>query len=183
MKFIILLLGATIASINVAQAQNFFTKNGMVSFFSKSPLENISAVNNQVVSVLNTATGDIKFSVIIKGFKFRKALMQEHFNENYMESEKYPKANFNGTITDINKVDFSKDGDHNVTVSGDLVMHGITNKITAPAIITVKAGKFIATSSFPVLLADYDISIPKVVENNISKSIELKVNCSYEPKS
>lgn len=181
MKWIISLLLAT--AINSVQAQNYFTKNGQISFFSKSPLEDISANNNQVVSVLNSASGDIKFSVIIKGFQFKKALMQEHFNENYMESEKYPKASFSGTITDISKIDVSKNGDYKVTVSGDLTIHGITKKITAPANISVKAGKLNSTAVFNVLLADYNISIPKVVENNIAKTIEVTVDCDYEPKS
>ncbi|MBC7690022.1 MAG: YceI family protein, partial [Aquabacterium sp.] len=90
MNRIIFLLGVSFAVINTSVAQNYFTKNGMLSFFSKSALENITAVNNQVVSVLNTTTGETKFSMTIKGFKFKKALMQEHFNENYMESDKYP---------------------------------------------------------------------------------------------
>ncbi|MEO7767100.1 MAG: YceI family protein [Ferruginibacter sp.] len=183
MKRIIFLLGAGIAFIPVAHAQNYFTKNGMISFFSKSPLENIGAFNNQVVSVLNAKTGELKLSVMINGFQFKKALMQEHFNENYMESEKYPKAIFNGTVQDINKIDFSKDGEYSATASGDLTIHGVTKKITAPVVIAVKSGKPAGTASFNVLLADYNISIPKVVENNISKSIEIKINCNYEPKS
>ncbi|MCW3111521.1 MAG: YceI family protein [Segetibacter sp.] len=183
MKRIILLLLAAIAFTSVTHAQTYFTKNGMISFFSKSSLENISASNNQVVSVLNTKTGEIKFSVMINGFQFKKALMQEHFNENYMESEKYPKALFSGTIADISSVDLTKDGDYPVTANGDLTLHGVTKKITAPAVLTVKSGKLTGTTSFNVLVADYNIGIPKVVENNISKSIEIKVNCNYEPKS
>ena len=109
--------------------------------------------------------------------------MQDHFNENYMESEKYPKASFSGTVTDISKVDFSKNGDYRVTVSGDLTIHGVTKKITSPATIVVNAGKLNSNAVFNVLLADYNISVPKVVENNISKTIEVKVNCIYEPKS
>ena len=182
MKRIIFLLGVSFAVLNTSAAQNYFTKNGMLSFFSKSALENITAVNNQVVSVLNTTTGETKFSAIIKGFKFKKALMQEHFNENYMESDKYPKATFSGTITDPGKISFTKDGDYNVNVSGDLAMHGVTKKISAPTTITVRSGKLTGTSTFTVLLADYNISVPKLVENNIAKSIEIKVNCSYEPK-
>ncbi len=182
MKRISLLACACVTLLNMAHAQNFFTKNGMVSFFSKSPLENISAVNNQVVSVLNTATGDIKFSIIIKGFQFKKALMQEHFNENYMESEKFPKATFTGIITDISKVDLTKNGDYPINVSGDLMIHGVTKKITTPAVIAVNSGKFTSNATFRVLLSDYNIHIPKLVENNISKIIEIKVDCNYEPK-
>lgn len=108
--------------------------------------------------------------------------MQEHFNENYMESDKYPKATFSGTITDPGKVSFTKDGDYKVNVNGDLAMHGVTKKITVPTTFTIKSGKLTGSSTFTVLLADYNISVPKIVENNIAKSIEIKVNCSYEPK-
>lgn len=182
MKRISLLACTCIALLNMAHAQNFFTKNGTISFFSKSPLENISAVNNQVVSILNTSTGDIRFSIIIKGFQFKKALMQEHFNENYMESEKFPKATFTGTIADISKVNFTKDGDYSINVSGDMMIHGVTKKISTPAFIAVKSGKFTSNATFRILLSDYNISTPKLVENNISKTIEIKVSCNYEPK-
>ncbi len=165
-----------------ASAQNFVTKNGKISFFSKTDIENIDAVNNQVMSVIAPQTGSIAFSVLINGFLFKKALMQEHFNENYMESGKYPKASFKGAITDMSKVDFNKDGSYNVTVTGDLNMHNITNKITLPAVIVVKGGKVSASTSFKVKLDDYKISVPKVVENNISKTIDLKVDCNYEAR-
>ena len=108
--------------------------------------------------------------------------MQEHFNENYMESATYPKAIFKGTIKDISKLDLTKDGNYAVSVSGDLTMHGVANKVTVPGTIAVKAGKMNATATFNVLLADYKISIPKVVESNISKTIEIKVDCNYEPR-
>ena len=108
--------------------------------------------------------------------------MQEHFNENYMESEKYPKANFSGAITDISKVLFTKDGKYNVTTTGNLTMHGVTKKITALTTIMVKDGALTGTSSFVVLLADYNISIPRIVESNISKFIEIQINCSYRQK-
>lgn len=165
-----------------AGAQNFITKNGKVSFFSKTDVENIDAVNNQAVSVINSQTGAVNFSLLVNGFLFKKALMQEHFNENYMESAKYPKATFKGTIVDMSKVDFKKDGSYNVTVSGDLFMHNITNKITAPATIVVKGNTLSANSTFKVKLDDYKISVPSVVQNNISKTIELKVDCTYEAR-
>ena len=169
------MLGVCIAAINISVAQNYFTKNGMISFYSKSPLENITAVSNQVVSVINTTTGETRFSVTINGFKFRKALMQVHFNENYMESEKYPKAIFAGTITNPGSVAFTKDGEYKASVSGDLTMHGVTKKITAPTVITVKGGKFDGNSTFTVLLADYNISIPAVVADKINKAIAVTI--------
>lgn len=182
MKNLFLILALTMAIGTTANAQNFFTKNGKLSFFSKTAMENIEAANNQAVSVLNTKTGDIAFSVLINGFLFKKSLMQEHFNENYMESATYPKATFKGSVKDISKLDLTKDSNYPVSVSGDLTMHGVTNKVTVPGTIAVKGGKMNATATFIVMLADYKISIPKVVESNISKSIEIKVDCNYEPK-
>jgi hypothetical protein len=182
MKNIFLIFATSFLLSFSADAQNFITKNGKISFFSKTDVEDISAVNNQVVSVLTPKTASIAFSVLINGFLFKKALMQEHFNENYMESAKYPKASFKGTITDITKVDFTKDGSYNVTVTGDLTMHNVTNKITVPAVILVKGKTISANTSFKVKLDDYKIAVPKLVENNISKTIDLKVDCNYEAR-
>jgi hypothetical protein len=180
MKTLYLILVTSLFLSSTAAAQNYITKNGKISFFSKTDIEDISAVNNQAVSVLTPKTASIAFSVLINGFLFKKALMQEHFNENYMESAKYPKATFKGTITDISKVNFSKDGTYNVTVTGDLNMHNVTNKVTVPAVIQVKAGKISANTLFKVKLDDYKITVPKIVEGNISKTIEIKVDCNYE---
>lgn len=181
-KNILLVAAFLMAGGFSAMAQKVYTKNGTISFFSKAPLENISADNNQVMSVLNQQTGEMQFSVIIKSFKFKKALMEEHFNENYLESDKYPKAGFKGNITDISKVNFSKDGTYNVTVTGDLNIHGVTNKVTAPGTILVKNGIASASSKFTVKLADYKISIPKLVKDNIAENVEISVDCDYNQK-
>jgi polyisoprenoid-binding protein YceI len=167
---------------NAAVAQKYFTKNGNISFFSATDLENIKADNNQVMSVLNVATGELQFSVLVKSFHFKKALMEEHFNENYLESDKFPKSTFKGAVADISKVNFSKDGSYPVTVSGDLSMHGVTQKITTAGNISISGGKITGTAVFKVALADYNISVPKVVENNISKTIEITINCLYDQK-
>ncbi len=182
MKNLILIFAAIVTLNCTATAQNHITKNGKVSFFSKTDIENIDAVNNQAMSVLNTQNGDIVFSILINGFLFKKALMQEHFNENYMESTKFPKGSFKGSITDISKVNFNKDGTYNVSVKGDLNLHGETKNITVPAVIQVKAKKISANATFNVSVDDFKISIPKVVENNISKTIEIKVDCNYEAR-
>lgn len=108
--------------------------------------------------------------------------MEEHFNENYMESDKYPKAIFKGQVSDISKVDFNKEGSYAVAVNGDLTMHGVTNKITVPGTISIKSGLISAISSFKVKLADYKISIPKIVKDNIAESIDISVNCNYTQK-
>ena len=182
MKNLFLIFAALLIINCTASAQSYMTKNGKISFFSKTDIENIDAVNNQAVSVLNTQNGEIAFSVLVNGFLFKKALMQEHFNENYMESAKYPKAGFKGTINDLTKIDFKKDGAYNVSVTGDLTMHNITNKVTVPAVIQVKAGKISANAVFNTKLDDYKIAVPKVVENNISKTIEVKIDCNYEAR-
>ena len=163
-------------------AQKLYTKNGSVSFFSASPLENISANNNQVMSVLTLPTGDLQFSVLIKSFHFKKSLMEEHFNENYMESDKYPKASFKGKINDLSKANFTKDGVYTVEVSGDLTMHGVTNKISTPGTITVRSGVITAAADFKLKLADYKISIPKIVKDNIAEVIDIKLSCLYDQK-
>jgi polyisoprenoid-binding protein YceI len=175
MKKIMIALLLTAAAGNL-YAQKYMTRTGKISFFSSTPVENIEAFNNEVASVLDAKSGDLVFQVPIKSFKFEKALMQEHFNENYMESDKYPKAEFKGKVADISKVNFSKDGTYNVTTSGKLTIHGVTKDVSIPGTITVKGKQVTANSEFKVKTADYNISIPKLVEGKIAKEIEVTVN-------
>ncbi|MBC7934779.1 MAG: YceI family protein [Rhizobacter sp.] len=181
MKNIFFFIIPAIISLQVS-AQKVYTKNGNISFFSKTALENISADNNQVTAILNQQTGELQFSVLIKAFHFKKALMEEHFNENYMESDKYPKATFKGSIADGSKINFTKDGNYPVTVNGDLSIHGVSNKVSVPGTISIKSGVVASVSSFNVKLADYKISIPKIVKDNIAETINITVNCNYTQK-
>lgn len=164
-------------------AQLYFTKNGYISFFSSTVMEDIKADNNQVISIVNTATGEIQFSLLNNAFHFKKALMEEHFNEDYIESAKYPKSTFKGTISNLKDMDLSKDGVYNITVSGNLSIHGITKAVSVPGKLTVKAGSISATSVFKIKPKDYSMKIPAGVKNNIAESVELTVNCSYEKKN
>lgn len=164
-------------------AQLYFTKNGFISFFSSTTMEDIKADNNQVISILNAATGELQFSLLNNAFHFKKALMEEHFNEDYIESAKYPKSTFKGIITNIKEVDLGKDGVYNVLVSGNLNIHGVTKPVSVTAKITVKNGSISATAVFRVSPKDYNISIPATVKNNISQTIELTVSCNYEKKN
>jgi len=164
-------------------AQLYFTKNGYISFFSSTVLEDIKADNNQVISIVNTATGDMQFSLLTNAFHFKKALMEEHFNEDYIESGKYPKSTFKGTISNLKDVNFGKDGVYNVTVSGSLSIHGVTKEVSVPGKLTVKAGNISATSAFKIKPKDYNIKIPSAVKNNIAETVELTVTCNYEKKS
>ena len=179
----IVFIAATLSCFFISvSAQKVYTKNGNISFFSTAPMENITADNNQVMSVLNIQNGELLFSVLIKGFRFKKSLMEEHFNENYMESDKFPKASFKGNITDQSKINYSKDGNYVVNVSGDLTIHGITKKVSAPGNISVKSGVVSAISKFNVKLSDYNISIPGIVKDKIAETIEISVSCSYDQK-
>ena len=165
------------------QAQKYFTKGGRIDFdaTATSSPEKIQAVNRTVTCVMDAANGNIQFAVLVKGFTFERALMQEHFNENYMESEKFPKSEFKGTIANNASVNYSKDGSYNVTVKGKLTIHGETREVEAPGKLVVQGGKIIATANFNVQLADYKISIPGVVADKINKSAKIDVTCNLEP--
>ena len=178
----ILVLILFITFIN-STAQSYFTKNGKVSFFSAAPFEDIKADNNQVISIINGSTGDIRFSLLNNAFHFKKSVMEVHFNESYMESSKYPKSSFKGRINDLSKVNFTTDGSYPVVVSGELTIHGVTNKVSISGTISVSGGVITGTSKFRVKLADYKISIPKVVKDNIAEVVDLDVSCVYEKKS
>lgn len=180
MKNIILLVVLFTITIT-AKAQVNFTRNGKITFFSKAPVENIEAINNEVSGFLDTKKGEFAFVVLIKSFKFQKALMEEHFNENYMESNTFPKASFKGNITDISKVNFDKDGTYPVNVKGDLTIHGVTKNVLAPGTITISQGKIGASSKFKIAVKDYNIKIPSTVINNIAENVEITVDCKYEP--
>jgi hypothetical protein len=172
------------ALINMmSYAQNIYmTRNGQASFFSKTPMENIEAVNNEVNSMINPITGEIVFAILVKGFRFEKALMEEHFNENYMESNKIPKSTFQGKIINLAKVDFTSDGSYPITVDGDLTIHGVKKHITPSGTLTVDNDKVTVMSSFLVKLADFNIERPALVTEKIAESVEIKIDCRYETK-
>src|SRR5437764_825671 len=121
------------------KAQFYYTKSARISFYSKAPLENIEALNKTAGCILNTKTGSIQFVVLIKGFEFPKALMQEHFNENYLESNKYPNGLFKGMITNNSEIDYGKPGTYPAKVKGELTIHGVTNEIETSGTISINA--------------------------------------------
>ncbi|WP_127129098.1 YceI family protein [Pseudoflavitalea rhizosphaerae] len=158
----------------------FFTRTGQISFSSKGILETIKAQNKTVTCVLDAQTGQIQFSVLMRGFEFKKALMQEHFNENYVESDKYPTAEFKGQISSP-LPDLSKDGSYPVNVKGKMTIHGITQELTTDGTLTVQQGNIKADAAFNILLSDYKIRIPSIVKNNLSNTVTIAVNCSLQP--
>src|SRR5688500_1588689 len=175
-----LILIVLVLSAQLAIGQKYFSKTGKISFHSDAPMEKIEAHNSTASTVLDAATGNVEWAVLIQGFKFEKALMQEHFNENYMESATYPKAKFKGKIDNLSSVNFKKDGDYNVNVSGQMEIHGVTKPVTATGVISVKGGAISAKSKFSVAVADYGIVIPKLVADNIAKTVDINVQADYQ---
>ena len=157
-------------------SQKYFTRNAEVSFFSEAPAENIEAQNRQVTCILNNENGEIAFSVQMKGFHFEKALMEEHFNENYIESHKYPKATFAGKILDFDKVDIAKEGMYKVIAEGNMTLHGIEKSMKADGELTVKDGQILLASKFNIKVADFKIAIPNAVIDKIAEVIEVSLN-------
>jgi YceI-like domain len=164
-----------------ANAQKYMTKNGFIGFFGHTPMEDIKADNNQVAGILDISTGDLVFQVLVKSFHFDRALMEEHFNENYMESDKIPKSIFKGKITNLSSVDVKKNGTYEVTVEGDLTIHDVTNKISVKGTIEVVSGGINANSKFTIVPEDYKINIPGLVREKIAKNLEVTVSLQYTP--
>jgi hypothetical protein len=167
--------------ILTVNAQKYMTKNGYIGFYSHTPMEDIKGDNNQVAGVLDTSTGEMVFQALIKSFHFDRALMEEHFNENYMESDKFPKSSFKGKITNLSAVNFAKPGTYDVIVEGDLTIRDATNKISTKGTIEVVAGGINANSKFNIVPEDYKISIPGVVREKINKNLEVTVTMKYTP--
>ena len=157
--------------------QNYMTKTGFIGFYSKTPLENVRAENNQVYAVLDPVSHHIAFAVLLKGFIFTKELMQEHFNENYVESDKYPKATFSGTCS--GDLDLNKEGTYQVVIKGDLSLHGVTKPIETTAQLDVKKDHIAGTSAFKLKPEDFNISIPGIVREKIASEISVKVQIDW----
>ena len=160
-------------------AQVYTVKEGNVSFFSEAPLENIEAHNANPGALINTSTREIAFIIPIRKFVFRKALMQEHFNEKYMESDKYPMATFKGKVNEA--VDLTKDGENKVTATGKMTIHGVERDLTCPGKLIVKNGEISLESDFNVQVKDYNISIPQLMFQNIAESIAVKIRILFIP--
>ena len=181
MKRIVLFLLMNMACFIGAKAQTYLTRNGNVSIYSHTPLEDIKAQNNEAVSILNAATGDLEFKIAVKSFHFPKAAMEEHFNsDDYMASEKFPKAGFKGKISNISSVNFSKDGVYNVTATGNLTIRDVTKPVTVQGTVSVKGGSVIVTSTINIKRKDYNVIGESFVQKKISETIEITVNCQYE---
>lgn len=173
MRKTILLTALLVSSIAVF-SQKYKTTTGSISFHSHAALEDIDAKNNQATALLDPSNGGLAFIVFIKSFEFDKSLMQDHFNDNYMNSDTYPKSTFEGSITNNHDVNYGKNGTYNVNVSGKLTIRGVTKDVSSAGTATVSGTSITLKSSFKIKLEDYGIKNDKV--KNISSDIEVTVN-------
>ncbi|SNR44760.1 YceI family protein [Hymenobacter mucosus] len=173
-----------IGGISTSQAQGkYMTQKGTVSFFSSSILEDIEAHTEQAAAVVDLQSHQIAFVIPIKSFQFKRTLMQEHFNENYMESDQLPKSTFKGKILDLDAAALAKGQSQRVTVEGDLTIHGITKHMTVAGALEQQKGTLMVNAYFSVAPADYGIEIPLLVRENIAKIVGIKVVMTCEAVS
>ncbi len=183
MKFntiLTIILLAACTSLSMAQ-DRYLTRSGSVKFFSTAPLEDIEAHTNKALSIIDIKKGEVAVDILIKSFEFEKKLMQEHFNENYMESDKYSKATFKGNYGSNENIANMVDGTYDVVAKGDLTIHGVKKAIETPVTITVSGGKLSANMVFMANVKEFGIKIPKVVVRNIAEEVEVTASFEYEP--
>ncbi len=158
-------------------SQVYLTRSGFVGFYSKMPLEDIRAENNQVFAAIDPGKKTLAFSLLLRGFMFTKQLMQDHFNENYVESDKYPKASFSGSYTGDLPPD--KDGVYKVTVKGNISLHNVTHPIETPATLEVKGGRILGQAEFKLKPEDFNIKIPSLVREKIAQEmrVDVRIDC------
>ncbi len=180
MKKILLLLSIVFGTATLYSQDLYKAIDGSIAFFSETPMENIDAVNKTLKALLNTKNGEMAFVVTNVGFVFDKPLMGEHFNENYMESDKYKVSIFKGKITET--IDYTKNGEHDVTVLGSLDVHGVSQERSITGKVLVKDGTIILNSNFDIKLKDHKIKIPKIVTENIAEFVNVKVNITLTQK-
>ncbi|PZO32176.1 MAG: hypothetical protein DCE86_08030 [Flavobacteriaceae bacterium] len=159
-----------------AKAQKYVTKNGNVKFEASVPsFEEVAAESKSTSAVLETSTGDFAALTLMKGFRFKVALMEEHFNENYVESDKYPKATFKGKIEDFDASQITAT-EKTVTISGDLTLHGKTKRVSSTAKISKSGTGFKITGNFIVKPEDFGIEIPKIVSKKVADKVTVDYN-------
>ena len=160
-------------------AQRMISKTGHVWFVSETGLETIEAHNYQVGTVMDASNGNLAFQALMRSFQFKKALMQEHFNEKYVESDKFPKATFKGQIQDFADLDLSKEGTYDVEVTGDLTIHGVTKAVSTPGKLSISEDGVQATAKFTIVLEEYEVDVPALYRSNIAENIDIQVDVTY----
>ncbi|MEN2281770.1 YceI family protein [Algoriphagus sp. SE2] len=156
----------------LTNAQTLYsTNNGQVSFYSDAPLEDIQAVNKTVASIINADNNEIAVQMRITDFDFPNKLMQEHFNENYLESEKYPTGVFKGKFKEA--LDLKTVGTYKATAEGTMTIHGVTKSVSIPGTIVSNGNQLKLDFKFPIKLEDYKIDIPTIVFNKIAEVVDV----------
>jgi polyisoprenoid-binding protein YceI len=172
----------TATAAAAAASSKFFTKTGKAYFSATSSMEKIEATTNKATAVIDLTAGKIEVKLLVKTFHFEKASMEEHFNENYMESGKYPNAGFVGDITDAKSVNLAKDGSYPVKVKGKLTMHNVSRDVETTATLTVKSGAVVsAKSELVAKMADFKIDIPGAVKEKIAKEAKISLDFALAP--
>ncbi len=177
MKFFYLVFFSLL--ITEAIGQKYTVEKGSASFFSHASIEDIAAKNEKVAGIFNAATGDVAFSIPIKEFVFAKSLMQEHFNEKYMESDKYPKSTFQGTVTGF---DSNVNQLQQAIAKGKLTIHGQTKDVEVPGTIEKQGDRLLFKAKFIAKLEDYKIAIPQLMWQNIAEQVEVTVDFVFKPQ-
>jgi polyisoprenoid-binding protein YceI len=178
--FFVLSLITTFFSSNTLDAQKLFTKSAKVSFYSSTPIEKFDAHSSSGNCVVDLQTGKVEFAALIKSLKFEKALMEEHFNENYMDSHKFPKASFKGQIEDFEKISIDKNYDGKHKVNGVITIRGESKDISTSIHFKTVNGKTNATTEFILTVTDFKIKIPSVVRDQIAKEVEVKIDADLQ---
>lgn len=164
----------------VAEAQKYNSVKGSITFLSDAVIEDIAAENTAALAILDASSRQLAFSVPIIEFQFDKKLMQEHFNEKYMETEKYPKATFQGVLSDYS---LTNTNPQVVTAKGKLTIHGVTRDIQIPGtFLADKNGSIKLQAAFVVALKDYNVKIPKLLWENIAEEVNVKIDFTLQPK-
>ncbi len=165
-------------TVSAAIGQNrYYSEKSTVTFFSDGVIEDIRATNNTATSILDISKMDVAFLVRVKDFQFEKKLMQVHFNEKYMETEKFPKSTFIGSITGF---DPARSGEQHVTATGKLSIHGVTKDVKIPGTIEMQGSNIVLRSKFSIKLADYNIVVPQIIWNNVAEDVEVEMNFTYK---
>ena len=162
-------------------AQQYIGKEGVVSFFSATPIEDIQAVNKNAAGVIDAQSGSFAFQIKIEDFVFPNSLMQEHFNESYMESEKFPNSTFTGVISDVSALDLSKE--QSIDVSGNFLLHGINRQMNMTATLSLKDEKLNISSQFDIVLDDFNIDIPNIMMYKIAEVINVNIEMNLQKLS
>jgi polyisoprenoid-binding protein YceI len=180
MKIYLLIFGFVLTGCTNGYSQLYMTRTGYIGFYSKAPLEDIKADNNQVYAVVDVEKKNLAFTLLMKGFLFAKELQQEHFNENYVESDKFPKATFSGSFS--GEITPGKDGVYNIHVKGNLMIHGVTKEVEIPATLELKDKRLLGNGTLVIRPEDYQITIPSIVRDKIAKEVTITIRIECNPR-